>query len=183
MMADTHLSVEFLGECFRYEPTTGRFYWKHRPRSHFRSVTAWKSFNNKRAGTECLQTPGKDGYHKTVLTADGRRYDIYAHRLAWTLMTGAHPEDEVDHHDGDRSNHTWDNLREATRIQNSWNRGVSKNNKLGIKGVCEYRGKFRSSIKFRGVYYHLGDFLTLEEASSAHQDFARNAQKEFFRDA
>ena len=38
-------SQKYLLECFDYDQDTGELTWKKRPRHHFGSVGAWKSFN------------------------------------------------------------------------------------------------------------------------------------------
>lgn len=57
--------------------------------------------------------------------------NIFLHEL----IAGKRPGLYVDHIDGDESNNTDENLRACTASENSCNRGVSKNNKLGIKGI------------------------------------------------
>ena len=42
------------------------------------------------------------------------------------MQTGEWPEADIDHADGDRSNNSWRNLRQATRQQNNRNRRDTK---------------------------------------------------------
>ena len=51
---------------------------------------------------------------------------------------GYFPE-AVDHIDGDRFNNKIENLREATHVENHYNRKVQKNNKSGSKNVCWHK--------------------------------------------
>ena len=55
----------------------------------------------------------KSGYLRIQIGA--RKY--LAHRLAWLRMKGRWPRDEIDHHDLDKANNRWANLREATHVQ------------------------------------------------------------------
>lgn len=102
-----------------YDPSTGMFAWVNSsiPTKH----------NGKPAGTI------KDGYIQ--IKVFGRVYR--AHHLAWLIMTGEWPttDRDVEHHDGDRSNNAWLNLRPATRSQNNMNAGVRADNRSGFKGV------------------------------------------------
>ena len=43
---------EYLRECFDYNPETGAFLWKARPREHFSKDQPWKRHNTWLAGWE-----------------------------------------------------------------------------------------------------------------------------------
>ena len=64
------------------------------------------------------------------LNIDGQKY--YYHRVAWKLYTGEDPPDKLDHKNGNIWNNRIRNLRKTTTIKNAYNRGVQKNNKLGV---------------------------------------------------
>lgn len=38
-------SVEYLLQCFVYDPDTGVLVWKDRPQGHFRDMRTWKWWN------------------------------------------------------------------------------------------------------------------------------------------
>ena len=58
------------------------------------------------------------------------------HRLAFLYMTGAWPEQSVDHINGDRACNRWSNLRDVAPSINSQNmRKAHKDNKTGFLGV------------------------------------------------
>lgn len=80
---------------------------------------------------------------------------------------------DVDHIDGDGLNNTRENLRIATRKQNSVNRGPNKNNTSGYKGVFFQKGlgKWTSKIMIDGKSRHLGVFETREEAYKAFCEY------------
>src|SRR5665213_4162813 len=74
----------------------------------------------------------------------------------------------VDHIDGNGLNNQRSNLRLCTRAQNSFNRGRMKNNKSGFKGVRKFRKGWRAEICSGGKRFHLGLFLSKEEAYRAY---------------
>lgn len=93
----------------------------------------------------------------------------------------------VDHIDGNPLNNQRSNLRFATNAQNQANRGPSKHNKLGIKGVCKVyfngntkkRPFYRAQIKSNKKVRHIGYFKTPEQAQKAYLEAARKYHGEF----
>lgn len=79
----------------------------------------------------------------------------------------------VDHVDGDGLNNTRDNLRLASRTENAANRGKSKTNTSGFKGVKFHKktGKWTASIGGKDRRY-IGLFATKEEAAAAYDGAA-----------
>ena len=96
---------------------------------------------------------------------------ILMHRLVMEAKKGQ----IIDHINGDKFDNRKTNLRFVTNQQNGMNRGVQKNNKLGIKGVSFDGKKFRARLQIKHKNVILGRFKTKEEASSVYQ----NAVKEF----
>tara|TARA_R110000772_G_scaffold257304_1_gene374041 strand:+ start:103 stop:573 length:471 start_codon:yes stop_codon:yes gene_type:complete len=78
----------------------------------------------------------------------------------------------VDHINRNRTDNRLDNLRWATHSENNQNRGVSKNNKSGIKCICycktHNRYVYRKGIK--GLIQHK-TFKTLEEAIEYKEEY------------
>lgn len=90
-----------------------------------------------------------------------RGHYVFAHRLAFALVNGEWPEDEVDHVNRNKQDNRWVNLRLASRLDNVVNRGIRQDNKTGIAGVSIRRsGRFR--VRIDGV--RLGDFEDFFEA-------------------
>lgn len=77
-----------------------------------------------------------------------------AHRIAYFIMTGENPENDIDHVNGDRLDNRWINLRPATRSQNLINKKHQKNNKLNLKNVSIHQGKYRVEIRRNGKRVH-----------------------------
>lgn len=174
------IPITFLRECFDYDPETGRFWWRHRPENHFVDPRVFVRWNRYRAGTEAFtQTVTNRAYKRATITFGGAEIQILAHRVAWALMTGQWPEDEIDHVNCDGGDNRFENLREATPEQNGRNRRVNATARSGLKGAvpCSVqKGKWRSSIQVDGKSVHLGRFVSAE---AAHAAYATAAAKYF----
>ncbi len=166
------LTVERLREVLDYDATTGVFTWRVRLSSNATSGSV--------AGT---------------IYANGRRYITierkrhFASRLAWLYVHGEWPDGQVDHRNRERDDNSFDNLRLATSQQNMANRGVSKRNRLGVKGVgistlrVRSPQRYRARIRVNDKLIHLGYFSTPTEASAAYGAAAREHFGEFARSA
>jgi outer membrane protein assembly factor BamB len=159
------ITQERLHEVLRYDSETGEFYWRVRlsRASQIGSV----------AGTVSLRY--------RCIRIDGRNYT--AHQLAWFYVTGEWAISLIDHRDGDPINNRWDNLRLATRSENSANRRRNRNNTSGFKGVIwdrRHGGWLARSGKDRRTYY-LGRYPTAEEAHAAYTAKARELFGAFAR--
>ena len=133
-----------------YFPETGEFYWTQH---------AYCRMRGKRAGTTILK-----GYR--IIQIEQERY--LEHRLAWLLMTGDWPADELDHRDRNRAHNVWSNIRPATHKQNMENVPRRKDNLSGVRGV--YRRpyqKWGAFITHDGIQVHLGTFSTFDAAVAA----------------
>ena len=156
-----------LRELLDYNPKTGEFRWRKRPRN---SVHLDRS-----AGyVQPLQ-----GYR--YIGIDGGLY--LAHQLACFYMTGRWGRPSIDHRDGDATNNRWSNLRRATRSQNNANRFRPRHNTSGYKGVylCGASGKWRAAITKNGENIPLGRFDTRQAAHAAYVAAARKHYGEFAR--
>jgi len=153
-------SQKKLQELFHYRD--GELYWKERIKN---SIDI-----SKPAGYI-----EKNGYRRIKI--EGKIYQ--AHRLIWKYQHGKDPKEFIDHIDGNGTNNNIENLREATRQQNGFNRGPQKNNELGIKGVIKQRNKYRVTIIINGKKKHLGLFNTIEEAKLVREESEKKLFKEF----
>lgn len=147
------LSQSRLRQLFRYDDTTGGLYWV--------SPTSRAVREGQRAGRE-LNT----GYRQVMV--DGRRY--LEHRLVWVWHYGAHPQEEIDHINGRRSDNRVENLREATKAENQQNiAGARRSNATGLLGVSYHAGRrWRAQIRVSGVKHYLGLFPSPEQAHQAY---------------
>ncbi len=71
----------------------------------------------------------------------------------------------VDHIDNDKTNNRADNLRYATHRDNVGRhfKNVSKSGYVGV-GWCKKKQLWRARVSFNGKEYHIGYFLTAEDA-------------------
>jgi len=100
-----------------------------------------------------------------------------AHRLAWALMTGAWPEHEIDHINGQTDDNRWLNLREVTRSENMQNQATPASCKrrtsvfLGVSMPASTVGNpkpWAANIKINGRNQNLGYFAEEWEAAVAY---------------
>lgn len=96
------------------------------------------------------------------------------HILMHRIILNAPKGQNVDHIDGNSLNNQRANLRLATQSQNGCNRGKSKVNTSGYKGVFLERstGRFRARIGLNHKKYHIGVYATAREAAKAYNDMA-----------
>lgn len=105
------------------------------------------------------------GYYKIGLQGT----DYRSHRIVYALHTGCDPGDMfIDHRDGDVANNRPDNLRLATKGQNSQNRKTQANNSSGVPGVYwdKHRGKWYAQVKKGGRCVAFKRFEDLAEAAT-----------------
>jgi hypothetical protein len=163
-----------------YDPLTGNFIWLNPPKQS-------RAKPGDFAGT--LQTAGRKRQPGWRITFEGRRYA--RSRFAWFYMTGEWPKHQIDHKDRDTTNDAWENLREATCLQNQINRGANKNSTTGFRGVFRrerinelnkvifYEAKIMRNYRM----YFLGCFPTAESAHAAVVAKAQEMDGEFFTPA
>jgi hypothetical protein len=153
--------IEHLQETLRYDPETGEF-WRRAGSVHT-------------LGYVCLGGHLKNGGEREA-------YQVKAHRVAYFLMTGEWPPDDVciDHINGDRRDNRWVNLRPCSFKENGWNRrGCGE---IKVRGVTKTRGKtprFKAQIGTHPNVVVLGYFDTVEQASAAYQEAAKKLYGEF----
>lgn len=143
-----------------YNPETGIFTWI-------------KGRSNIKAGTIAGSLSKKYGYN--YITINNNMY--FAHRLAWLYMEGYFPETDIDHINRDRNDNRFKNLRVVSRLCNSRNSGISKNNISGVTGVSinSSDGKWVAQIGVNYKHINLGLFDDFKDAVLARW----NAEKEY----
>jgi hypothetical protein len=115
-------------------------------------------------------SPETDG-HVICFSAKIGKKIIKLHRFIMGNPSGR----VVDHRNGDRLDNRKANLRICGIGENNRNRGMSRSNTSGYKGVSfnKQRGKYRAYIRLKGGYQkHLGFFDDPLIASLAYQSAA-----------
>jgi hypothetical protein len=174
----------YLRECFSYAPKTGELRWNPRPIHHFVSARGqhmqWARDAGKLAGTPHSQGCGIE----VGVRAAGNGRKFLAHRIIWKLVTGKDPINEIDHKDNNPMNNRWNNLREATRMQNNQNTRAKRfkrtpSSRHYPKGAYQHGNKFFSVITANKKRIYLGTFITADEAHKAYVLASRNLHGSF----
>jgi hypothetical protein len=154
------LTFEEAKRLFDYDPETGVVRW--------RVKTCRKVVVGAEAGT--LKTNHRTG--KTYRHIRFRGKDHKAHRIIYLLQTSEWPPDDIDHLNGDGVDNRWENLRAATRLENSRNQRRLRNNTSGQTGVYwhEQNGKWVAQIMVHKRNIYLGYFTSKEEAIAARKE-------------
>lgn len=162
--------IETLRQLFRYDPETGKLYWRERTPemcSHARyPLRASSYFNSNYANKEA----GFIDNQKYLSVELFGRY-IGGHILCFAIHHGYVPKKEIDHINGIKSDNRILNLREATDSQQQINKNLLPSNTSGYKGVYKYgrSGKWRARIYINNKAHNFGCFNTLEEAVDARR--------------
>lgn len=152
-MADRHLpSIEEVRQLLRYEPDTGKLFWKE-------------------TGQEAFRAKSGNGYRRAHI--NGKR--IYAHRLIWAIVHGFWPEDFIDHIDGDGYNNKLTNLRAVSRSGNARKQSINVKNTSGAMGVYWRKDtqKWSAEICINHKKKRLGAFADKELAIAARREAER----------
>jgi hypothetical protein len=171
MAANTLPAQAVLLQLLRYDPETGKLYWRKRTSDWFQSAkfpdAACNVWNAQHAGKEAFAGRGSAGYPKGELLG----MNVLAHRLIWVMHYGEDPSGMIDHIDHNRANNRISNLRAANYTINAQNRSLGTRNKSGVIGVrwVPSRNKWRADIRAEGRDIFLGNFEQKEDAVMARK--------------
>ena len=115
-----------------------------------------KPGKKKTLGAPALTAADKDGYFVGICNY----INVKAHQAVFYLTHGYIPN-VIDHLDGNCQNNSPENLRDATRSENS-------QNQRRAKGYWKHRKAYVAEIRVHGVKYHLGSYPTEEAARAAY---------------
>ena len=155
------MTAEQFAEWIAYDPETGIF------------VAVQERRNIKGVGYPIGWTDDR-GYIRFFLN----RKLYLAHRVAWFLIRGRWPKEEIDHINGIRSDNRIINLREATALQNCYAKQKHRDGKAPFKGITKakrrgvWRGRWQAQIGVDNQTYHLGYFSDPKKAAEAYDTAA-----------
>ena len=159
-MLPSQAELKFL---LRYDPSTGRLWWRPRPLEMFPTERAWKTWNTRYAYQFAFTSPDRKGYLVGAIYDDNYR----ASRVIWKYMTGD-DADEVDHEDGNNKNNRFHNLRDVTGQVNHKNMKTPVTNKSGHIGVFWHEQKQRWKVSIGSK--HVGYFQDKDIAIAARKE-------------
>ena len=157
--------IQLLKERVFYCPNTGTIRWlKHIYPGKVNKIADYK---------------GTSGYRRLSI---GRKTWL-SHRVAFALMTGKFPENDVDHINRIKDDNRWSNLRDTDRSTNLLNQvNAQKSSKTKLLGVSRYKVKqgykYTANIVFRGKRIHIGCYTTDLQASEAYTAYKRKLEED-----
>lgn len=169
------IDIETLRAMLRYEPETGKLFWRPQPAGTFKTPRYDNAWRTRCAGKEAFKHVDREGY----LYGAVRGRTFRAHRVAWAIYYGQWPSKSIDHINRICSDNRIENLREATGSQNQWNTrgrvGTSK-----FKGIYRNpKGRWIAQIAISGVVRHIGVYSDEVEAARAYDAAALRERGEF----
>ena len=146
-------TAERLRELFDYAPETGLL------------IRRIRTANRTNPG-DVVGAPSGNGYLKVTIDGDKGHY---VHRVIWCHVTGAWPNHNIDHIDGDQSNNRFENLRDVKQRANVENiQRAKKHNKIGILGVRFTKNRYEARITVDREQIYIGRFDSAQEAHEAY---------------
>ena len=113
-----------------YDPETGEMWWiVRKPRVKVGAV---------------ITRTGGHGYRQVKI--NGKTY--LQHRLAWKMVFGYWPKEQIDHKNGDKQDNRIENLREVSNSTNLRNQDMRKSrSNTGVRGVHYRKSRDRYEVR------------------------------------
>ena len=117
------------------------------------------------------------GYRRGMLKSK----NCYEHRLIWFYHYGKWPKDQLDHINGIKDDNRIENLREATKQQNQFNRKSGKDSSSTYKGVSwdKRSKKWGAKYTYKGKNYFVGYYETEVEAAESYRKSTEHLHKDY----
>lgn len=146
--------------------------FEYRDGKLFRKISQGSSKKGKLAGNEFNR-----GYRQVSI----KNKSYLEHRVIFLMHNGYMPE-FVDHIDKDKTNNKIENLRAATKSQNSMNCYLRKDSNSGIRGVTwdKSRSKWLAQIQINNKHKFIGRFELLDDAKEAYEIKAKKYFGDFY---
>lgn len=165
-------SPEVLRQLLRYEPETGKLFWRERAPEWFdggdqTDVQRAASWNKRFSGKEAFTTVAAGGYRMGTVLYE----KLYAHRVIWAMVGGCWPRDQIDHINGNKLDNRFENFRDVTPSDNGKNKRLRSDNISGHHGVHwdNVNQKWVSIVMNGRVRRHLGRFSELSQAVASRK--------------
>ena len=165
-------SPELLRKLLRYEPETGKLFWRERGVEMFsdgKQSAEWacNRWNSRYSGKEAFTAIDTYGYKKGSIF----KTSYLAHRVIWAMVNGEWAE-EIDHIHGVRCDNRMSELRAVSHKENARNQRKPSNNTSGAIGVCWHKSRERwvANVKINGKVKFLGYFTDFDEAVTIRKD-------------
>jgi hypothetical protein len=96
---------------------------------------------------------------------------FYAHRIAWAIVCGSAPKQQIDHINGDKRDNRIANLRDVSCSENGKNQSLQRRSKARSHGVRWHKRDlaWTAHIKTGGIQKHLGTFASEQAAIDARK--------------
>ena len=133
-------------------------------------ISTLGNVENMTTGNIMIPQLNNKGYFYVQLSKNNKTKKLQIHRLlALAFIKNPQEKDCVDHIDGNPKNNNINDLRWATRMENSRNQKLNIKNTSGVKGVYWYasKNKWHAQIQIDKIRVHLGYYDTIEEAKEA----------------
>lgn len=162
-------TIMWMDEHFLVYPTRGTLTWKKPPPNHPRMM-------GKEAGSSRQTVNGKNYIHI--------KRNKMAIKRGWLIFLWVHhrwPKECLDHIDGNSTNDSIYNLREATQTQNAWNHKTRARRiklPMGVRRIAA-SGRYQARIGYHKRSITIGAFDTSEAAHRAYLSKRKELYGEF----
>lgn len=180
------ITPEILRQLLRYDPDTGKLYWKERGPEWFKpgttsAETRCAVWNARYAGQEALASVNTFGHLRGAVLD----VPVMAHRAAWAIHYGEWPKDLIDHIDGNPAHNRIANMREVDQAQNKANSGKRPNRSptsrfIGVQKI-KATGRWGAAVVHNRQTHWCGTFPTEHDAAVARDRMAVRVKGEFAR--
>ncbi len=146
------------------------------------SVSKYGNVKNNKTGKILKAMEHKNGYYFVDMFQNRKRKSFLVHRLVGTtFIPNPINKPSIDHIDNDKSNNNVSNLRWCNHSENNQNKGITRNNTSGIKGVCFHKKikKWFPIITHNKKRYYLGCFENIEDAIKVRREKVKELFGEF----
>ena len=180
-------SPEVLRQLLRYEPDTGKLFWRERgperflPARNGSPLEQAARWNKRFSGKEAFTSTDSLGYRQSAMMIGGDRFQLRAHRVIWAMLTGAWPNDMVDHTNGDKQDNRARNLRAASASQNQSNRRPKGGSSKYIGVSAGKNGMWMAYVSAAGIRRKSRAFESEAAAASWRDQMAKRLHGKFAR--